>query len=164
MQQYSGLIENLDLNDWKRVLDVNLTGPMLVSKHSVPYLRNSKFGGAIVNISSTRAKMSEKNSEAYAASKGGLESLTHAMAVSLGPSIRVNCIAPGWIETRSWKPQKYRELIRHSERDVNQHPTGCIGNPEDIAVVVDMLACNNFLTGQCITVDGGMTVKMIYEQ
>ena len=95
--------------------------------------------------------------------EGGLDALTHAMAVSLGPKIRVNAIRPGWIETRNWQKQANREQVEHREQDKAQHPVGRVGNPEDIAQTVDWLIGAGFVTGQAINVDGGMTVKMIYE-
>jgi NAD(P)-dependent dehydrogenase (short-subunit alcohol dehydrogenase family) len=89
-------ISELTLEEWNRVLGVNLTGAFLCSKYAYPYLKKEK--GVIINIASTRAFMSEPNTEAYSASKGGIYALTHALAISLGPDIRVNCISPGWIE------------------------------------------------------------------
>ncbi|HTL26149.1 MAG TPA: SDR family oxidoreductase, partial [Burkholderiales bacterium] len=123
-------------------------------------------GGAIVNIASTRAFMSEPGTEAYSASKGGIVALTHAMAISLGPrGIRVNCISPGWIETRDWQYTPRAQRPEHSERDRLQHPVGRVGKPEDIADACFYLAEQaTFMTGQNITLDGGMTVKMIYEE
>jgi NAD(P)-dependent dehydrogenase (short-subunit alcohol dehydrogenase family) len=151
------------VEQWREVLDVNLTGPWLCAKYGAPYLMDRN--GAIINIASTRAFMSEPHSEAYAASKGGLVSLTHALAVSLGPHVRVNCISPGWIETGDWKKSGVRRTPHHSERDRAQHPVGRVGRPEDIAALVDYLASPQaeFLTGTNIMVDGGMTRKMIYE-
>ena len=92
---FTGPLEELQLADWNRVLAVNLTGPFLLARHAAPLLRRS--GGAIVNIASTRVLQSEAHTEAYSASKGGLVALTHALAVSLGPEVRVNCLSPGWI-------------------------------------------------------------------
>lgn len=145
-------VETLPLEEWNRVLGINLTGYFLMAKHAVPFLR--KTNGAIVNIASTRAQMSERDSEAYAASKGGVVSLTHALAVSLGPDVRVNCISPGWIETRP-------DAV-HSEADRLQHPAGRVGVLQDIAELADYLISAGFVTGQNFTADGGMTKKMIY--
>ena len=86
----------LTLEQWHKVLDTNLTGTFLSSKFCQPYLKKAK--GSIVNLCSTRAFMSEPDTEAYSASKGGIHALTHAMAMSMGPEIRVNCISPGWID------------------------------------------------------------------
>lgn len=147
-------VDELPLDEWSRVLGINLTGYFLMAKHAASELR--KTGGAIVNVASTRAQMSEPDSEAYAASKGGVIALTHALAVSLGPDVRVNCISPGWIETR-------QDAV-HSETDRLQHPAGCIGVPRDIAEMADYLICAGFVTGQNFTADGGMTKKMIYSE
>lgn len=147
-------VEQLPLAEWNRVLGINLTGCFLMAKHAAPELRKAK--GAIVNIASTRAQMSEPDSEAYAASKGGVVALTHALAVSLGPDVRVNCISPGWIETR-------KDAV-HSEADRLQHPAGRIGVPQDVAELADYLISAGFVTGQNFTADGGMTKKMIYAE
>lgn len=145
-------VEELPLEEWNRLLGINLTGCFLMAKHAAPFLRIAK--GAMVNIASTRAIQSERNSEAYAASKGGIVALTHALAVSLGPDVRVNCISPGWIETR--------KDARHSEADRLQHPAGRVGVPQDIAELADYLISARFVTGQNFVADGGMTTKMIY--
>jgi NAD(P)-dependent dehydrogenase (short-subunit alcohol dehydrogenase family) len=147
-------VEELPLDEWNRVLGINLTGCFLMAKHAAPFLRKEK--GAIVNIASTRAQMSEPDSEAYAASKGGVVALTHALAVSLGPDVRVNCISPGWIETR-------QDAV-HSDADRLQHPAGRVGVPRDIAELADYLISAGFVTGQNFTADGGMTKKMIYTE
>ncbi|MDX9753337.1 MAG: SDR family oxidoreductase [bacterium] len=158
----SGPLEQLPLALWNRVLAINLTGPMLCSKYAAPALRRTK--GSIVNIASTRALQSEPDSEAYAASKGGLVSLTHALALSLGPEIRVNCISPGWIETRDWQKASRRRDPVLSPADHTQHPGGRVGQPADIAALAAFLLSDaaGFITGQNYVVDGGMTRKMIY--
>ncbi len=109
--------------------------------------------------------MSEPGTEAYTASKGGIVALTHALAVSLGPhGIRVNSISPGWIETHDWQLSTRAQVPVHSERDRLQHPVGRVGKPEDIAEACFFLSeCSGFMTGQNVTIDGGMTIKMIYE-
>ena len=157
-------IEKLKLSEWKRTLDVNLSAAFLFAKHSARQLRKTR--GAIVNITSTRACMSEPSTEAYAASKGGLSALTHALAISLGPDIRVNAIAPGWIATDAWRPRGKRKEPKLSKEDHEQHPVGRVGRPEDIAECAAYLASDaaGFVTGQVITVDGGMTRKMIYAE
>jgi NAD(P)-dependent dehydrogenase (short-subunit alcohol dehydrogenase family) len=120
--------------------------------------------GSIVNIGSTRALQSEQNTEAYSASKGGILALTHALAVSLGPEIRVNCISPGWIDVSGVKKKSAANQIELSGADNEQHPAGRVGKPEDIANMVLFLLNpeNDFITGQNFIVDGGMTRKMIY--
>lgn len=158
---YCGPLEDLGLADWQRWIDASLTAAFLCSRAALPLLRRAE-GAAIVNISSTRAAMSEPDTFAYAAAKGGLDALTHAMAVSLGPDIRVNSVRPGWIETGPWQKAADREAPGHSKRDREQHPVGRIGKPEDIAEAVAWLIGAGFVTGQAITVDGGMSVKMIY--
>jgi NAD(P)-dependent dehydrogenase (short-subunit alcohol dehydrogenase family) len=144
---------DLSLEEWSRVLAVNLTGPFLMSRQCIPMLRASR--GSILNICSTRALMSEPGTEAYSASKGGLVSLTHALALSLGPEIRVNSISPGWINSAG------ESLTLEDNR---QHPAGRVGVPRDVASMVAYLASDQagFITGQNFIVDGGMTRKMIY--
>ena len=158
----TGALEDLTLAEWQKRLDVNLTGPFLMAKHAVPHLRLSR--GTIINIASTRALQSEANTEAYAATKGGLVALTHALAVSLGPEMRVNCISPGWIDTR--EPEAGQEPEPLSPRDHGQHPAGRVGKPDDIAAMVHYLMSPQagFITGQNIVIDGGMVRKMIYEE
>lgn len=147
-------LTELGLEEWNAVIGVNLTGAVLCSKHAVPHLR--KVRGSIIHIASTRALMSEPHTEAYSASKGGILALTHAMALSFGPEIRVNCISPGWIETEEWGQLR--------EEDHRQHPVGRVGKPEDVAALVRFLISDEagFITGQNFVVDGGMTRKMIY--
>jgi len=155
-------LEILTLDEWNRVLGINLTGMFLCAKHSAPHLKRE--GGCIINIASTRAFMSEACTEAYSASKGGVVALTHALAVSLGPAIRVNCISPGWIETGLWKKKSRRDSAVLSEEDHLQHPAGRVGTPEDISSLVLYLVSTeaSFLTGSNLIADGGMTRKMIY--
>ena len=158
----SGPVEELSLAAWNRRLGTNLTGAFLGAKPAVPALRRSH--GAIVNIASTRALQSEPHTEAYAASKGGLVALTHALAVSLGPAVRVNCISPGWIAVSDWQRSDRRRPPELSAADHAQHPAGRVGRPEDVAEMVAYLigpraGC---VTGQNFVIDGGMTRKMIY--
>ncbi len=155
-------ISQLTLREWNKVIAVNVTGPFLFSKMCEPYLRKKK--GSIVNICSTRAFMSEANTEAYSASKGAVYSLTHALAISLGPEIRVNCISPGWIDVSEFKKSNLRNEPPLSEEDHLQHPAGRVGKADDIANLVLFLASDqsSFITGQNFIVDGGMTRKMIY--
>jgi NAD(P)-dependent dehydrogenase (short-subunit alcohol dehydrogenase family) len=148
-------VTDLTLAEWNRVIGTNLTAAFLTARAGAALLRATR--GAIVNIASTRAAMSEPNTEAYAATKGGLVALTHALAISLGPEVRVNCISPGWIHTHG-------ETL--SEHDHAQHPAGRVGQPEDIAALAAFLlgAESGFVTGANFVVDGGMTRKMIYVQ
>ena len=147
----NGPVEKLALREWNRRIGVNLTGAFLMTKHAAPHLRRVR--GAIVNIASTRAVQSEPDTEAYAAAKGGLVALTHALAMSLGPQVRVNCVSPGWIAHGAVK-----------KRDHEQHPVGRVGRDRDVAELVAFLLSDaaGFATGQNYVVDGGMTKKMIY--
>lgn len=155
-------ITELSLDDWNRIISINLTGAFLCTKHSVIHLRKNK--GAIINIASTRALMSEPHTEAYSATKGGIVALTHALAMSLGPEIRVNCISPGWIDTSEWKKQVVRHRSELTQQDHQQHPVGRVGIPEDVASLAIFLASPEatFITGQNFIIDGGMTKKMMY--
>ncbi|MFD0672177.1 SDR family NAD(P)-dependent oxidoreductase [Cohnella sp. GCM10027633] len=149
---------DLEADEWDFVIDTNLRGTFLCSREAAKRMRETG-GGAIVNMASTRALMSEPNSEAYAASKGGIVALTHAMAVSLGPDrIRVNAISPGWIETGDYEALR---LIDHE-----QHPAMRVGKTDDIARACMYLTdpANDFVTGVNLVVDGGMTRRMIYEE
>ncbi|MGJ3522011.1 SDR family oxidoreductase [Nitratidesulfovibrio sp. D1] len=161
---HSGQVDTMDMDRWQRVLDVNLTGPMRMVRAAAPHLRAAR--GVVVNIASTRAVQSEPHTEAYAASKGGLVALTHALAVSLGPEVRVNCISPGWIEVRHLRKAAQRETPVHSDADRAQHPVGRVGVVRDVAALVAFLAGDDagFVTGQNWLVDGGMTRRMIYEE
>lgn len=156
----------LTSEQFDRVIHVNLRGSFLCSQQAARLMKK-QGGGSIIHIASTRALMSEPNTEAYAASKGGLLALTHAMAVSLGPyGIRVNAVSPGWIETGHYQKSSKRTRPIHSERDRLQHPAQRVGVPEDIAAACLYLTGEQagFITGQNLVIDGGMTVKMIYEE
>jgi NAD(P)-dependent dehydrogenase (short-subunit alcohol dehydrogenase family) len=155
-------LSELGVEEWQRVIGVNLTGPFLASRAFAPLL--SANSGSIVNIASTRALMSEPDTESYAASKGGLVALTHALALSLGPAVRVNCISPGWIDVTALQKGARRKPADLSALDHAQHPAGRVGRPEDIAAMVLYLASDaaGFITGQNFVIDGGMTRKMIY--
>ena len=159
---YAGPLEDLLLADWQGWIDASLTAAFLVSRAALPHLRRAETA-SIVNISSTRAVMSEPETFAYAAAKGGLDALTHSMAVSLGPDIRVNAIRPGWIETGPWQKSSEAFDPDHRPKDRDQHPVGRIGKPDDVAEAVGYLHSASFVTGQHLNIDGGMTVKMIYE-
>jgi len=160
----SGPIEELALDRWRQWQDSHVTGAFLMVRGAVPVLRERR--GSIVLIASTRALQSEPECEAYATAKGGLCAMAHALAISLGPDIRVNAVLPGWIETRPWQKAAEREEARHREVDRAQHPVGRVGVPRDIATTVAFLASPeaSFITGQQIVVDGGMTRKMIYAE
>jgi hypothetical protein len=148
-------LRRLTLAEWHRVLDTNLTATFLLARAAEKPLH--KAHGSIVTIASTRALMSEPDTESYSASKGGIVALTHALAVSLGPDIRVNCVSPGWIETKD------QGALRR--KDHAQHPAGRVGKPQDIAEIVFWLLDrerSGFVTGANFVVDGGMTRKMIY--
>lgn len=148
---------DLAVEEWDEVLNINLRGMFFCAREAAKVMKE-RDGGAIVNIASTRALMSEPDTEAYAASKGGIVALTHALAVSFGPyRIRVNAISPGWIETGNYGALK--------ETDHTQHPSGRVGTPDDIARACLFLTDvhNDFVTGTNLVVDGGMTRKMMYE-
>lgn len=155
-------IEELSLVDWQAVLNTNLTGAFLCTKHALPGLKAQR--GAIINMASTRAFQSEPNSEAYAASKGGLLALTHALAISCGPAVRVNAICPGWIDTTAWRGPGRQAGSALRAEDHAQHPIGRVGQVEDVAALVEFLLSERagFITGQHFIIDGGMTRKMIY--
>jgi NAD(P)-dependent dehydrogenase (short-subunit alcohol dehydrogenase family) len=146
-------LATLALAEWSRVIGTNLTSTFLLARAAETMLREAK--GAVVTIASSRARMSEADTEAYAASKGGLVALTHALAVSLGPDVRVNCISPGWIFTKGDPPQP---------QDHAFHPVGRVGTPDDVASLTAFLLGpeSGFITGAEFVVDGGVTRKMIY--
>ncbi|UPG84923.1 SDR family oxidoreductase [Luteibacter aegosomatis] len=157
----NGPLEDLDWAEWKRRIDTNLGGTFLCSKHALPELK--KANGAIVNVSSSRAHQSEPNTEAYAASKGGIVAFTHALAVSAGP-VRVNAINPGWIVVDEWKKPSQRKKPKLSAADHAQHPVGRVGLPPDIGALAVFLLSSQagFITGENFTVDGGMARRMRY--
>lgn len=157
-----GPIDKLTLATWQRYLDANLTSVFLTTKHAVKHLKKAR--GAIVNLGSTRAAQSEPETEPYAACKGGVVALTHALAISLGPEIRVNCISPGWVATDELAPRDQRRAAKLSPADHAQHPVGRVGRPDDIAGLCAWLlsAQAGFVTGQNVVADGGMSKKMIY--
>lgn len=150
---------DLSLAEWDDVIHTNLRSVFLCSREAARHIRKNQEGGSIVNIASTRAFMSEPNSEAYAATKGGIVAITHALAASFSKDrITVNCISPGWIETGDYS--QLRDI------DHTQHFSNRVGKPSDIARACLYLTNkdNDFITGTNITIDGGMTKKMIYEE
>ena len=148
---YKG-IDNCTAEEFNYALRVGVTAPFLLAQLFLPHFAE---GASIVNISSSRDRMSQPFSESYTAAKGGIAALTHAMAVSLAGRVRVNSVSPGWIDTA------YRT---YDGADAAQHPAGRVGNPLDIAHVVLFLCSDKagFITGENICVDGGMTKQMIY--
>ena len=152
-------LKGLTPSEWRKVIDTNLSATYLFARAAEVALRSAR--GAIVTIASTRALMSEANTESYSASKGGLVALTHALAISLGPDVRVNCVSPGWIVVRDEDENALRR------KDHAQHPAGRVGYPTDIAEIVAWLLDgerSGFVTGANFVVDGGMTLKMVYEE
>jgi NAD(P)-dependent dehydrogenase (short-subunit alcohol dehydrogenase family) len=150
---------DLSLEEWDDVIQTNLRSVFLGSREAARFMRENLTGGSIVNIASTRAIMSEPNSESYAATKGGIVAITHALAASLRDyKITVNAISPGWIETGD-----YNKL---TEADHEQHFSKRVGKPEDIARACLYLTAmeNSFVNGVNLVVDGGMTRQMIYEE
>ena len=145
--------------DFNMVLRIGVTAPYMLTQLFLPYFNK---GASIVNISSSRAFMSQGNTESYTAAKGGITALTHSLAVSLSGLVRVNSISPGWIDTGKYHDDNY--VPQYSEGDITQHPSNRVGDPMDIARAV-MFLCdeqNSFINGENITIDGGMSKLMIY--
>lgn len=149
--------KNIGINQgsYEAVLHALKQGPMAVYYLSHLFKDDFNEGGSIINISSTRSKMSQPFTESYSASKGAIDALTHAMAISFQGHVRVNAISPGWINTSN-------DTL--SDEDYHQHPTKTIGNPKDIAQMVLYLVSDkaSFINGENITIDGGMSKQMIY--
>lgn len=145
-------INDCSWEDFIYAQKVGVAAPFYLSKLFKNFFSE---GSAIINISSTRDKMSMPQTESYTAAKGGIAALTHALAMSLAPLVRVNSISPGWIDTSG---------LEFSEEDKKQHPVGRIGKAEDIASIALFLASDEagFITGENIVVDGGMSHQMIY--
>ncbi len=145
-------IHECSWEDFSRALSVGVTAPFYLTKLFDPYFAR---GAAVVNIASSRDRMSQPQTESYTAAKGGIAALTHAMAISLAGKVRVNSISPGWIDTTG-------AIITGA--DAIQHPAGRVGRPEDIAEMVLFLCSGKagFITGENICIDGGMTKLMIY--
>lgn len=149
----AGILSGCSYEDFNYILRIGVSAPYQLTKLLLNHFNN---GASIVNISSSRALMSEEDTESYSAAKGGISSLTHALSISLAGRVRVNSISPGWIETDP--------TAEHSEADKIQHPVRRIGTPKDIAKMVQFLCSedSSFITGENITIDGGMTKQMIY--
>lgn len=147
-----GGLNSCGYEDFLYVQKLSLAAPFMLTKLLMDYLNE---GASIVNISSTRAFQSQEDWESYAAAKGGIVALTHAMAVTLKGKARVNCISPGWIDTIN---------APFSKEDVFQHPANRVGKPDDIANMILFLCSDKaqFITGENITIDGGMSKLMIY--
>lgn len=145
-------IANGNYEDFEYALKVGVTAPFYLSKLFMPHF---KEGASIVNISSSRDRMSQPNTESYTSAKGGISALTHALAVSLSGKVRVNSISPGWIDN---------DYTVYDGADATQQPAGRVGNPLDIANMVLYLCSDmaGFITGENICIDGGMTRQMIY--
>ncbi len=149
---FSGGIDSISYEEFEYALKVGVTAPFYLSKLFMPYFSS---GASIVNISSSRDRMSQPQTESYMSAKGGIAALTHALAVSLSGKVRVNSISPGWIDTA---------YTVYEGPDAAQHPAGRVGNPQDIANMVLFLCSDKagFITGENICIDGGMTKQMIY--
>ena len=145
-------IDECTYEEFNYALRVGVTAPFYLAKLFAPHFAP---GAAIVNISSSRDRMSQPQTESYTAAKGGISALTHALAVSLGGKVRVNAVSPGWIDTN---------YTVYEGPDADQQPAGRVGNPMDIANMVLYLcsAKAGFITGENICIDGGMTRQMIY--
>jgi len=145
-------IDSCSFEEFNHALQVGVTAPFYLTKLFLPYFAE---GASIINMSSSRDRMSQPFTESYTAAKGGISALTHALAVSLAGKVRVNSISPGWIDT------DYEE---YDGADAAQHPVGRVGNPMDIANMVLFLCSDKagFITGENICIDGGMTKQMIY--
>ena len=145
-------IDECSYEQFQRALAIGVTAPFYLSKLFAPYFAE---GASIINISSSRDRMSMPQSESYTAAKGGISALTHALAVSLSGKVRVNSISPGWIDTTG---------TIYEGPDAYQQPVGRVGNPQDIASMVLFLASPKagFITGENICIDGGQTRLMIY--
>lgn len=145
-------INDCSYEDFEYALKVGVTAPFYLTKLFMPHFAE---GASIVNISSSRDRMSQAQTESYSAAKGGIASLTHAIMMSLRGKVRVNSISPGWIDT---------DYIKYEGPDAYQQPSGGVGNPMDIASMVLYLCSDkaSFINGENITIDGGMTKQMIY--
>ena len=145
-------LEDCSYDEFNYALQVGITAPFYLTKLFMPYFSEV---ASIINISSSRDRMSQANAESYTAAKGGISALTHALAMTLSGKVRVNSISPGWIDTN---------FTEYKDSNATQHPVGRVGNPLDIANMVLFLCSEKagFITGENICIDGGMTKQMIY--
>ena len=155
-----GILSACDYDNFNYVLKLGVTAPYYLTKL---FLNAFSQGASVINISSTRAFMSQADTESYTAAKGGISALTHALAVSLSGKVRANSISPGWIDTGGYQ-QQGDFVAEDTAADKAQHPAGRVGTPMDIAKTVQFLCSDDaaFITGENIVVDGGMTKLMIY--
>jgi len=154
-----GILSGCTFDDFNYVLKVGVTAPYMLAKL---FLDSFSPGASVINIASTRAFMSQADTESYSAAKGGIYALTHALSISLSGRARVNSISPGWIDTAAYHDRHEKSVL--TPTDHSQHPAGRVGTPMDIAKMA-MFLCSSeaaFITGQNFTVDGGMTKRMIY--
>ena len=146
-------INDCSYEDFNKALSIGVTAPFYLTRLFLPYFNEN---ASIVNISSSRDRMSQPQTESYTASKGAISALTHALAISLSNKVRVNSISPGWINTTN--------IPITDKSDNLQHPSGRVGNPEDVSNLVLFLCSEkaSFINGENICIDGGMTKQMIY--
>lgn len=151
---HQGILSQCSYQEFQKTLAIGITAPYYLSLQFQGELKKQK--GAIINIASSRAFQSEPDTESYTSAKGGIVALTHALAVSLSGYIRVNCIAPGWIDVNN--------IQEFSKEDQSAIPVGRVGKPKDIAKMVAFLCSEDasFITGETFVVDGGMSKRMIY--
>ena len=153
-RSHKGILSGCDYEQFQHALSVGLTAPYYLSLKFKEDLM--KTSGNIINIASSRAFQSEPDTESYTSSKGGIVALTHAMSVSLSGKVRVNCIAPGWIDVNN--------TVSFSKEDETAIPVGRVGKPRDIVSMVKFLCSSEagFINGETFTIDGGMNKRMIY--
>lgn len=154
-----GIQSGCGWDDFNYVLKVGVSAPYRLTQLLLPLFEKD---AAVVNLCSTRAFMSQADTESYSAAKGGIAALTHALAASLAGKVRVNAVSPGWIDTGSYHDPDYIPV--YTKADCSQHSSGRVGEPMDIARAVMFLCdpANSFINGQNLVIDGGMTKRMIY--
>lgn len=156
---HKGILSDCSYEDFNYVLKLGVSAPYLLTSLFLPHFQ---LGSSIVNISSTRAYMSQPDTESYSAAKGGISALTHALSISLAGKVRVNSVSPGWIDTSHYQYPNTSILLEPN--DMKQHPAGRIGVPQDISSMVLYLCSEeaSFISGENIIIDGGMSKQMIY--